>query len=108
MTTLDLITKLLAATLAMGTSLTYATLGEVFTEKSGVLNLGLEGTMLMGALSGFAATYHTGSLLIGMLFAMFAGALFSLIHAFLTISLRSNQVVTGLSITMFGTGLANF
>ncbi len=108
MNTIDLITKLLAATLAMGTSLTYATLGEVFTEKSGVLNLGLEGTMLMGALSGFAMTYHTGSLFLGILFAMIAGAIFSLMHAFLTISLRSNQVVTGLSITMFGTGLANF
>lgn len=108
MNTLDLITKLLAATLAMGTSLTYATLGEVFTEKSGVLNLGLEGTMLMGALSGFAVTYHTESLFLGLLIAMLAGGLFSFIHAFLTISLRSNQVVTGLAITMFGTGLANF
>ncbi|MGD1823318.1 MAG: ABC transporter permease [Pleomorphochaeta sp.] len=108
MNTIDLITKLLAATLAMGTSLTYATLGEVFTEKSGVLNLGVEGTMLMGALSGFAMTYHTGSLFLGIIIAMLAGGVFSLIHAFLTISLRSNQVVTGLSITMFGTGLANF
>lgn len=105
---LDFITKLLAATLAMGTSLTYATLGEVFTEKSGVLNLGVEGTMLMGALSGFVVTYNTGSLLMGILFAMLAGALFSLIHAFLTITLRANQVVTGLAITLFGTGLANF
>lgn len=105
---IESLTKLLAATLAMGTSLTYATLGEVFTEKSGVLNLGIEGTMLMGALSGFAVTFHTGSLLLGLLFAMFAGGLFSLLHAFLTISLRSNQVVTGLAITMFGTGLANF
>jgi simple sugar transport system permease protein len=108
MNSLDLITKLLAATLAMGTSLTYATLGEVFTEKSGVLNLGLEGTMLMGALSGFAVTFHTQSLMLGVIIAMLTGGLFSLIHAFLTISLRSNQVVTGLSITMFGTGLANF
>jgi len=108
MNTFDLITKLLAATLAMGTSLTYATLGEVFTEKSGVLNLGLEGTMLMGALSGFAVMYHTESLLLAIFIAMLAGGLFSLIHAFLTISLRANQVVTGLSITMFGTGLANY
>ncbi len=104
----DFITKLLAATLAMGTSLTYATLGEVFTEKSGVLNLGVEGTMLMGALSGFVVTFNTGSLILGILFAMFAGGIFSLIHAFLTITLRANQVVTGLAITLFGTGLANF
>lgn len=108
MSNLDFITKLLAATLAMGTSLTYATLGEVFTEKSGVLNLGVEGTMLMGALSGFAVTYFTNSLFLGIFIAILAGALFSLIHAFITITLRANQVVSGLAITMFGTGLANF
>lgn len=105
---IEFITKLLAATLAMGTSLTYATLGEVFTEKSGVLNLGVEGTMLMGALSGFTATYFTGSLLLGLILAIVTGAFFSLMHAFITITLRANQVVSGLAITMFGTGLANF
>lgn len=108
MNTIEFITKLLAATLAMGTSLTYATLGEVFTEKSGVLNLGVEGTMLMGALSGFTITYFTGSLALGLIFAIVTGALMSLIHAFITITLRANQVVSGLAITMFGTGLANF
>lgn len=108
MNTIEFITKLLAATLAMGTSLTYATLGEVFTEKSGVLNLGVEGTMLMGALSGFSVTYFTGSLALGIVFAILTGAFFSLIHAFITITLRANQVVSGLAITMFGTGLANF
>ncbi|MGH4037115.1 MAG: ABC transporter permease [Sphaerochaeta sp.] len=105
---IEFFTRLLAATLAMGTSLTYATLGEVFTEKSGVLNLGVEGTMLMGALAGFTATYFSGSLFLGILMAILIGAFFSLIHAFITISLRANQVVSGLAITMFGTGLANF
>jgi simple sugar transport system permease protein len=104
----DFFTRLLAATLAMGTSLTYATLGEVFTEKTGVLNLGMEGTMLMGALAGFATAFNTGSLFLGLLMAMFVGAILSLLHAFLCITMRANQVVSGLAITMFGTGLANF
>ncbi|MDY0288364.1 MAG: ABC transporter permease [Sphaerochaeta sp.] len=105
---IDFTTKLLAATLAMGTSLTYATLGEVFTEKTGILNLGMEGIMLMGALSGFATAFSTGNLYLAILVAMLVGALFSLIHAFLCISMRANQVVSGLAITMLGTGMANF
>ena len=105
---LDFFTKLLAVTLAMGTSLTYATLGEVYTQKTGVLNLGMEGIMLMGALSGFATAYSSGNLLWALMVAMLVGGLFSLIHAFLCITMRANQVVSGLSITMLGTGLANF
>ncbi len=105
---LDFTTKLLAATLAMGTSLTYATLGEVYTEKTGILNLGMEGVMLMGALTGFATAFSTGNLYLAILVAMFVGGFFSLIHAFLCISMRANQVVSGLAITMFGTGMANF
>lgn len=108
MNLLDFITKLLAVTLAMGTSLTYATLGEVYTEKTGVLNLGMEGIMLMGALSGFATTYSTGNLYLAIVVAMLVGGFFSLMHAFLCITMRANQVVSGLSITMLGTGLANF
>ncbi|MDD3998072.1 MAG: ABC transporter permease [Sphaerochaetaceae bacterium] len=105
---MDFITKLLAATIAMGTSLTYATLGEIYTEKTGVLNLGMEGIMLMGALSAFATAFNTGNLLLGLVAAILVGGIFSLIHAFLTITMRANQVVSGLAITMFGTGLANF
>ncbi len=105
---MDFLTKLLAATIAMGTSLTYATLGEIYTEKTGVLNLGMEGTMLMGALTAFATAFSTGNLLLALLAAMFTGGLLSLIHAFLCITMRANQVVSGLAITMFGTGLANF
>ena len=105
---IDFTTKLLAATLAMGTSLTYATLGEVYTEKTGILNLGMEGIMLMGALTGFATAFSTGNLYLAILVAMFVGGSFSLMHAFLCISMRANQVVSGLAITMFGTGMANF
>jgi general nucleoside transport system permease protein len=105
---MDFITKLLAATIAMGTSLTFATIGEIYTEKTGVLNLGMEGTMLIGALSAFATAYNTGNLYLALVVAMFTGGLLSLIHAFLCVTMRANQVVSGLAITMFGTGLANF
>jgi simple sugar transport system permease protein len=105
---MEFITKLLAATIAMGTSLTYATLGEIYTEKTGVLNLGMEGTMLMGALAGFATALATGSLYFALVVSMLIGGLMSLIHAFLCVTMRANQVVSGLAITMFGTGLANF
>ncbi len=105
---MDFITKLLAATIAMGTSLTFATIGEIYTEKTGVLNLGMEGTMLIGALSAFATAYNTGNLYLALVVAMLTGGLLSLIHAFLCVTMRANQVVSGLAITMFGTGLANF
>ncbi|PKL19979.1 MAG: ABC transporter permease, partial [Spirochaetae bacterium HGW-Spirochaetae-4] len=103
---MDFITKLLAATIAMGTSLTYATLGEIYTEKTGILNLGMEGTMLMGALAGFATAMATANLYLALLVAMLIGGLLSAIHAFLCVTMRANQVVSGLAITMFGTGLA--
>ena len=105
---MDFITKLLAATIAMGTSLTYATLGEIYTEKTGILNLGMEGTMLMGALAGFATAMATANLYLALLVAMLIGGLLSAIHAFLCVTMRANQVVSGLAITMFGTGLATF
>ena len=105
---MDFITKLLAATIAMGTSLTFATIGEIYTEKTGVLNLGMEGTMLIGALSAFATAYNTGNLYLALVVAILTGGVLSLIHAFLCVTMRANQVVSGLAITMFGTGLANF
>ncbi|OQA47015.1 MAG: Branched-chain amino acid transport system / permease component [Chloroflexi bacterium ADurb.Bin325] len=106
--TLALITSILAVTIRAGTSLVFATIGEIYTERSGVLNLGLEGTMLMGAVSGFAAAYHTGSLWWGVLVAMAVGGLMALIHAVLTVSLRADQTVSGLTLTIFGTGLSSF
>jgi simple sugar transport system permease protein len=106
--TVALIASILAVTIRAGTSLVYATIGEIYTERSGVLNLGLEGTMLMGALSAFAAAYHTGSVWAGVAAAMIVGALMSLIHAVLTVSLRADQVVSGLALTIFGTGLSSF
>jgi len=105
---IELVTSILNITLRAGTSLIYATVGETFTERSGILNLGLEGIMLTGAVSAFATAYYTKSLLAGILVALLIGACLALIHAFLSITMRANQVVSGLSITLFGTGMASF
>jgi simple sugar transport system permease protein len=105
---IDLVTSLLAITLRSGTSLIYATVGEIYTERSGILNLGVEGMMLMSAVASFATVYHTGSLFLGILMAMLVGGALAGIHAFLSITMRANQVVSGLSITLFGSGMASF
>lgn len=105
---LELITSVLAIAIAAGTSLIYGTIGELYTERSGILNLGVEGMMIMGAVIAFAAAYHSGNAWVGVGASMLAGGLLGLTHAFLTISLRAEQVVTGLAITIAGTGLASF
>jgi len=105
---IELVTSLLAITLRSGTSLIYATVGEIYTERSGILNLGVEGMMLMSALTSFATVYYTGSLFLGILMAMLVGGALASIHAFLSITMRANQVVSGLSITLFGSGMASF
>ncbi|MBE6021593.1 MAG: ABC transporter permease, partial [Clostridiales bacterium] len=88
--------------------LLFATVGELITEKSGNLNLGVEGMMLMGAVMGFLVSYNTSNPYLTLLAAIAAGAGGALIFAFLTVSLRANQVVTGLTLTIFGTGFAKF
>ena len=103
----DIITILYAA-IASGTIILYATIGEIITERSGILNLGVEGIMLMGAFFGFYVAYTTESLLLAILGAAIIGGLMGLIHAFMTISLQANQVVSGLALTMFGTGASAF
>jgi simple sugar transport system permease protein len=105
---IELVTSLVAITLRSGTSLMYATVGEIYTERSGILNLGIEGTMLMSAVTSFATVYYTGSLFLAILVAMLVGGAMSSIHAFLSITMRANQVVSGLSITLFGSGMASF
>ena len=105
---LALIISILAVAIQAGTSLVYATVGEIFTERSGILNLGVEGIMIMGAVTAFAAGYHTGSLAAALAVAVLVGGSLALIHAFLTVSLRADQVVSGLALTIFGTGLASF
>ncbi len=95
------------AAVVAGTPLLLATLGEILTEKAGNLNLGVEGMMLIGAVMGFITGYNSGNAAAALLAAMAAGAFAGLIYAVLTISLRANQVVTGLTLTIFGTGLSS-
>jgi general nucleoside transport system permease protein len=105
---IPLLTTIFAVTLRAGTSLVYATVGEIYTENSGILNLGVEGMMMMSAVMGFGAAYYSGSVWIGFLVGMLVGGLLGALHAFLSVTMRANQVVSGLSITLFGTGLASF
>jgi general nucleoside transport system permease protein len=86
----------------------FAAIGEIFAERSGVLNLGVEGMMLMGALAGVAAAQATQDLGVGIAAAMAAGGLLALLHATFTITLRANQVVCGLALAILGTGLSSF
>jgi ABC-type uncharacterized transport system permease subunit len=104
----DTLINILIATIAAGTPLVYAALGELVVEKSGVLNLGVEGMMLVGAISGFIAMAKTGSIILAVSCGMLAGALMALIFAVLTLSLMANQVASGLALTIFGTGLSAF
>lgn len=99
---------ILASTVAAATPLIFAALGELITEKAGVLNLGVEGMMLVGAVAGFALASTSGSLFVGYLGAMAAGMALSLVFAFLTLHLQTNQVATGLALTLFGIGLSAF
>ena len=101
-------TSFMISVIIAGTPLLFATLGELLTEKAGHLNLGVEGLMLIGAVAGFGAGIVTGNPVLAMLGAVVAGALGALIYGFLTISLRANQVVSGLALTIFGTGFSSF
>ena len=101
------IQSFLHAAVIAGTPLLLATLGEILTEKVGNLNLGVEGMMLLGAILGFLMGYKTGSPILALLGAAGAGAFGALIYAVLTVSFRTNQVVTGLALTIFGSGLSS-
>ncbi|MGA2942831.1 MAG: ABC transporter permease [Xanthobacteraceae bacterium] len=102
------IVPMFSSTVVAATPLIYAALGETIVEKAGVLNLGIEGMMLIGAVAGFAATLATGSDTIGFLAAAGAGVALSLAFGFLTLNLQTNQVATGLALTLFGLGLSAF
>ena len=97
---------LVASLMVASTPILLAAIGELVVEKSGVLNLGVEGMMITGAISGFAAAVLTGSPMIGFLCAAFGGAALSMIFAILTQYFLSNQVATGLALTLFGLGLS--
>ena len=102
----NILISVLTRTLIAGTPLLLGTLGEIITERSGVLNLGVEGMMAVGAMSAFTVTLITGSPWLGLLAAVLAGALAAGLHAFVCVSLRANQVVSGLALTMLGLGVS--
>jgi general nucleoside transport system permease protein len=97
---------ILQAGVASGTVLLFATIGEIFAERSGVMNLGVEGMMLIGAMTAFSTTIATGNPWLGVVAAMLAAALLSQIHAFITITLQGDQVVSGLALTFLGIGIS--
>jgi simple sugar transport system permease protein len=97
-----------ADSVAIATTLILAALGALFTERSGVLNLGIEGILLTSAISSFLAADSSGSIWLGLIVGSLVGALLAGIHAVLSVVLRANQIVAGLALVIFGTGLANF
>lgn len=105
---MDLLTSILFATVVAGTPLLLVALGELICEKSGMLNLGAEGMMSIGAVAAFVAAFTFESTLLGVASGIVAGALLSLIFAFITVHLMANQVATGLAVAIFGVGLAAF
>lgn len=102
----EIIISTLQRTLVAGTPLLLATTGEVVCERSGILNLGIEGVMAVGAVVAFIVTMTTGQPWLGVLIAIGAGMAVSVIHAFASVTLQANQVVSGLALTMLGLGLA--
>lgn len=102
----EIIISVAQRTLVAGTPLLIGTVGEVICERSGILNLGVEGVMAVGAVTAFMVTHHTGNPWLGLCAAILAGMLISIVHAFASVSLQSNQVVSGLALTMLGLGMA--
>ena len=103
---IELIIGILNIVLISTTPLVFAGIGELVTEKSGVLNLGLEGLMLMGAVSGFIVLVLTGNYFFSFFASIFSGIVLSLIFAFFVLNLLTNQIATGLALTIFGIGLS--
>lgn len=102
---MDLIV-ILHAGVATGTVLLFATVGEIFAERAGVLNLGLEGMMLIGAMSAFSITVSTGNGTLGLIVAMVTAGFLGLLHGLVSIHFQADQVVSGLALTFLGTGLS--
>ncbi len=105
---IEFIVGLLAATLRVATPLIFGTMGELFCERAGILNLGIEGTMFVGSFVGFAVGFSTGSLWLGLIAAMLAGVVAGLLMGLLTVTMGVNQHVSGLGLTLFLTGLSLF
>ncbi len=106
--TVHVVLAWLASAVAAGTPLVFAAVGEIVAERGGVFNLGVEGMMLVGAVSGFIVAVHTRDLALAIAVAMGAAAAVALLLAVLTITLGADQAVTGLTLTLFGAGLSSF
>ena len=104
----DLLIAVCLAAIASGTSILLPALGETLTERSGVQNLGVEGMMLMGALFGYIVDIETGNIVLAFVAAIVAAVALAVVHAFLSITLGANQIVSGLAVTLFGSGLTAF
>lgn len=102
----EILIPILAAAIRSGTPVLYAVMGEILSERAGVMNLGIEGVMLVGAFAGFAVTLSTGSPALGIAAAFVAGVLLTTVHAFLCIGMGANQVVSGLALSMAGGGMS--
>jgi simple sugar transport system permease protein len=94
--------------ISIATTLILATLGAILTERSGVINLGVEGILLMGAVTAFLVGDGTGNLWLALFLSVLVGVAMATVHATLTITLRANQIVAGLALVIFGNGLSQF
>lgn len=103
-----LIISIIAATLRMATPLIFAALGGLFSEKSGVVNIGLEGMMTIGAFFAVFGSFATGNPFMGVLFALISGGAIAALHAFLSINLKADQIISGTAINLFSTAFASF
>ena len=104
----EFVTGLIAASLRVGTPIIIAALGETIAERSGVMNLGVEGMMIMSAFTSFATIYLTGNNWLGLLVGLTTGALMASLHAYMTVSLKINQIVCGLVFTILGLALSTY
>ena len=105
---MELIVAILSGAIVYAVSVLYAGIGETFTERAGIMNLGVEGVMLMGAMSGCITAFHTRNLALAMLVVALTGAVLGLVFAFLTVTLQSDQTVCGMAMLILGTGLSGF
>ena len=101
-----LIISLCSGAIVYAVSVMYAGIGETFSERAGIMNLGVEGVMLMGAVSGYITAVHTQNLFLSFLVVLLTGAALGLAFAFLTVTLQSDQTVCGMAMLIFGTGLS--
>ena len=106
--TLGFFVSLLSSTIRLATPILLPALGQIYTQRSGILNLGVEGTMTIGAMAGFSVCFFTGSLWLGMIAGMIAGMIWGLLMGVLSISLRANQVIAGTGLNILGMGFAAY